>query len=359
MKQEILPSPSAVRRCPNCGTRVAQNSEQCFFCGQDLTKTPRTRRKITWMDLLLVLAVLALILVWWRIATRPVADPTAPAQIAAPSAPDAGDAPGVAEEGSLLAPETVEPVAVELPTVTTHRVIAGETLLSISTQYGVSVADIQAANGLESVLIRVGDELIIPIPEAVTEAIDQPTLSTVFAYDVQQGDTIVSIAIRFGAQIESILNANNLRSSDFIQPGQRLRIPVDQVPTAVITSSDQVRGLPANTRTYEAIRVIAPQSGEVFSDEREILFRWISVDLLAPNEWYVLRIWPLEGTTVLPPTVWTKTTSHRMGTEWAPAGRTARYGWQVNVIRVLPDEGTGREIQTASALSEVRTFRWE
>jgi LysM repeat protein len=309
------------------------------------------------MDLLLVLAVLALILVWWQIATRPVAGPTAPPVGEVAPGPVAEPVQG--EEDPALAPTLANPAEVELPTVTIHRVISGETLLSISTQYGVTVADIQAANGMESVLIRVGDELVIPIPEAVTEASALPTLSTAFSYDVQQGDTIVSIAIRFGAQIESILSANNLRASDFIQPGQRLRIPVEQVPTAVITSSDQVRGLPANTRTYDAVRVIAPQSGEVFSDDREILFRWISVDLLAPNEWYVLRIWPLEGTTVLPPTVWTKTTSHRMTTDWAPAGRTARYGWQVNVIRVLPDEGTGREIQTASALSEVRTFRWE
>ena len=105
---------------------------------------------------------------------------------------------------------------------------------------------------------------------------------------------------------------------------------------------------------------MSPQHEETLSLKDEILFSWISVELLAPNEWYVLRMWPLVGISELPPAIWTKATSYRLSTEWAPvAGRSVKYGWQVTVVRLLPDEGQGREIQTASTPSAVRTFTWE
>ena len=34
------------------------------------------------------------------------------------------------------------------------------------------------------------------------------------------------------------------------------------------------------------------------------------------------------------------------------------YGWQVTVVRILPDEGQGRGIEAASVPSEVRNFTW-
>ena len=56
MKQEAVSTQTAVRRCPNCGSRVAQSADTCYFCGYDLTKTPKSKRRITWVDLALVLA---------------------------------------------------------------------------------------------------------------------------------------------------------------------------------------------------------------------------------------------------------------------------------------------------------------
>lgn len=47
-----------------------------------------------------------------------------------------------------------------------HVVVAGDTLLSLSRKYGVSVENIRAANGIPaySDLIQVGDQLVIPAP---------------------------------------------------------------------------------------------------------------------------------------------------------------------------------------------------
>ncbi|MEZ4635653.1 MAG: LysM peptidoglycan-binding domain-containing protein [Caldilineaceae bacterium] len=319
------------------------------------------------MDLALVVALLVVVVVWWRMAgntNRPVAavDAEPPTAISSPAIQDAPAAVGATDTdppgtNAAVPTSTSEPqfapmeeFTVANPLNVTHRVQSGETLLGIASVYGVSVDEVKAANNLQNELIRAGDELIIPIPESVVEADAAQVVSSVFKYKVQSGDTVVSIAIRFGTQVESILEANRLSANEFIQPGQMLLVPVEQVPSAVLASSEAARTLDQSSQAaYEAPRLIGPQGEEALPTNEQILFRWISVDLLAPNEWYVLRIWPLDGTLDLPPTIWTKTNSYRLGTEWAPpSGRSARYGWQVTVVRVLADVGDGQD-QAASA----------
>ena len=73
---------------------------------------------------------------------------------------------------STPAPYTPEPTPT--PTVTStpvvHTIQTGESLLSIASQYGVSVAALQDANGiLDPRLLQIGQQLVIPRPEEVTE----------------------------------------------------------------------------------------------------------------------------------------------------------------------------------------------
>lgn len=368
MSQQEIPSTASVHRCPNCGTRVAQNAETCYFCGYDLVNQPRRRRRITWIDLLLAVGLLAIVVVWWRMGSQPQSQPAAQA-----------DTTGIVETpvATAEAAATLEPTAISTepspqsadvappqPTsmVIKHTVRPGETLISIAGLYGVTVEEIQAANNLENELIRAGDELIIPVSQSVAAGTNEVAVPSVFNYVVQPGDTVVSIAVRFGTQVDAILDANNMGPSDFIRPNQVLAVPVSQVPSVVIASSesaDAVVETGTDRNLYEAPRLIGPKEGETLARSQEVLLRWVSVDILAPNEWYVLRVWPTQGTLELPPPVWTKATSYRLGVQWAPpSGTSMTYGWQVTVVRVLPDQGEGREIQSASAPSDVRTFVW-
>jgi LysM repeat protein len=324
---------------------------------------------MTWVDLALVVGLLLIVVLWWRMAGdtgRPVVNEAATA-VASPVGAITTDPVDVSEAVNPVVetatseiPPTTE-ILIPSPFTAKHTVQSGETLLGISGRYGVTVDEIKSANNLQDDIIRPGDELIIPVPESVAEADNNQMISTVFKYKVQSGDTVVSIATRFGTQIETILQANGLNSSDFIRPDQTLLVPVEQVPSAVLASSEAARTLDQSQQSaYESPRLIGPQNAETIPGSEQILFRWISVDLLATNEWYVLRIWPLDGTLDLPPTIWTKTNSYRLSIEWAPpSGRSARYGWQVTVVRLLPDVGDGREIQAASIPSEVRTFTWQ
>jgi len=134
------------------------------------------------------------------------------------------------------------------------------------------------------------------------------------------------------------------------------------VPSTVTSSSESARnvpGLDSRPGSYAAPRLMEPSDGAALPRAEEVIFRWISVDLLAAHEWYVLRIWPVEGSVGLLPAVWTKATSHRLHPDAVPVTSAAMtYGWQVTVVRILPDQGEGRGIQAASQPSEVRNFTW-
>jgi LysM repeat protein len=122
----------------------------------------------------------------------------------------------------------------------THSVAPQETLFAISRKYGVSIAEIQQWNDLETTALSVGQELIIysenggqtadlPVagrsPEAADptplESIVTPTLSASTYYTVQSGDYLNRIASEHGMTTQELRQLNNLEN-DMIRVGQRL-----------------------------------------------------------------------------------------------------------------------------------------
>jgi peptidoglycan-N-acetylglucosamine deacetylase len=102
-----------------------------------------------------------------------------------------------------------------------YTVQAGDTLYSIARRYGTTVEAIQSANGIVNPsLIRVGQKLIIP-GGGTTPA---PTTGGT-TYVVQADDTLYSIAARFGKNVWDIVVANNLADPSLIYVGQVLIIP--------------------------------------------------------------------------------------------------------------------------------------
>ncbi|MCS7260669.1 MAG: LysM peptidoglycan-binding domain-containing protein [Anaerolineae bacterium] len=63
-----------------------------------------------------------------------------------------------------LALEAQTPIATATPTPVIHVVQSGDTLLAIAAQYGVSVQDLQAVNGIvDPTRLQIGQQLIIPV----------------------------------------------------------------------------------------------------------------------------------------------------------------------------------------------------
>ncbi len=105
----------------------------------------------------------------------------------------------------------------------THTVGRGETLSSIAARYGTTVAALVRANGLASAnMIYVGQRLTIAGGGAAGSAGSSQSGSV---YTVRSGDTLAAIAARYGTTAWAIASANGLSNANYIYPGQQLKIP--------------------------------------------------------------------------------------------------------------------------------------
>ena len=191
----------------------------------------------------MVAAVLAVLIFWWQMGTRSRDRKLTAAEIAAilPT--------NIPILGPTAPPSpTPEPTATPTPVVAeelflTHLVKSGETLLTIAGLYGSTVEEIQAANGLNDILIRIDDELIIPVVRNEDSNSASP-ISSEFTYVIKEGDTIVTIAVLFGSTVQDILDANQLVESDIIRPGDTLVVPLRDVPDDVLALDEAESTLP-------------------------------------------------------------------------------------------------------------------
>ncbi len=116
-----------------------------------------------------------------------------------------------------------------------HKVGRGETLLGISKQYGVRIADLRNWNNIpyNSNYIRANSTLTVYLNgEGESEAVasnSQPASSgtpEIVEHRVRRGETVGKIADTYGVNIASIRHHNKLNRRNTIYPGQLLRIPV-------------------------------------------------------------------------------------------------------------------------------------
>ena len=89
----------------------------------------------------------------------------------------------------------------------------GDTLYSISKLLNTTVDALKKANNLSSNILTIGQQLIIP-----------NSLNNYQIYIVQRGDTLYSIARKFNVDVNTIKTANNL-NSNIISINQQLLIP--------------------------------------------------------------------------------------------------------------------------------------
>jgi murein DD-endopeptidase MepM/ murein hydrolase activator NlpD len=106
------------------------------------------------------------------------------------------------------------------PQETFHIVQRGETLFSIAQRYGSTVDALAHVNGLhDPTRIYVGQRLTIP--GAGVEIDPQATTS----YVVQPGDSLMGIARRYAASWQGLARLNDLISPDVLYPGHVIQVP--------------------------------------------------------------------------------------------------------------------------------------
>lgn len=111
-----------------------------------------------------------------------------------------------------------------------HRVVYGDTLSGIALAHGVTVTALARANAIANPsFIRAGQVLRIPgaTPAGAGRSnqgrAERPRVYAM--HRVASGETLWSIAARYGTSVTAIVDANRIGDPSFIRAGQELRIP--------------------------------------------------------------------------------------------------------------------------------------
>ncbi|MEA1962535.1 MAG: NlpC/P60 family protein [Bacillota bacterium] len=138
-----------------------------------------------------------------------------------------------------------------------YTVQSGDSLWSISHYHGISINQIQELNGLQSDFIKIGQVLILKntcpedVNNNVTAEIESPVEDV---YVIQPGDSLSSIAQKFGTSVTNLMIANGL-TGEFLLAGDTLVIqrvetnPVSragdrQVGNRIVEYAEQFLGVP-------------------------------------------------------------------------------------------------------------------
>ncbi|MCX6049883.1 MAG: LysM peptidoglycan-binding domain-containing protein, partial [Chloroflexi bacterium] len=126
-----------------------------------------------------------------------------------------------------------------------YTVQPGNTLVDIAAIYDITWEELAAANNLnDNSTLAIGQELRIPgeIPVASSPATenkpasdnkaaakdDAPAAETATDvpefYELQEGDTIISVAVQYHLDWEDILSLNNIGDNTLLQLGQKIRL---------------------------------------------------------------------------------------------------------------------------------------
>lgn len=176
----------------------------------------------------LIIIALALFAFLSSACTRERPVPEATPTVALPAAPvvatESSGEPQVTPPEVTPTPEqdvtpTVD-AAASVVELQEYEVQSGDTLGSIALKYDVDPEAIKKANEMVDDLVRVGQRLFIPIDAGTPTPTPAP-----FAYVVKKGETLGDIALRFGVEPLAIIEANNLIDGNMLTVGMELNIP--------------------------------------------------------------------------------------------------------------------------------------
>ena len=176
----------------------------------------------------------------------------------------AANAPAATSTPAPYTPEPT-PTATVTPTPIVHTVSAGESLLSIATQYGLTGNELQEANGiLDPRTLQIGQQLIIPRPQENADATATTPTPTPLPASIQNiyinhttvgnlwilGEVLnnsevaleqVQVAVvLLNEQKEEISRQETFVALDLIEPGQRAPFALTFEPPAPRFASYQV-----------------------------------------------------------------------------------------------------------------------
>lgn len=119
----------------------------------------------------------------------------------------------------------------------TYIVQEGDSIVSIARKYGVRIVDLVDANNLgNSYFLTPGLELIIPIT----------TPSGLTFYTIQKGDNLYQISQKYGLTAKELADLNGLEIDEYIYPDQKLIVPQAGFSFYITREGDRLNDLANN-----------------------------------------------------------------------------------------------------------------
>ncbi|MCX7746130.1 MAG: LysM peptidoglycan-binding domain-containing protein [Clostridia bacterium] len=104
-----------------------------------------------------------------------------------------------------------------------YKVNTGDTLYDISVKFNTSVSKIMLFNRLTDYTIFTGQVLHIPY-------VTQVPRKSFITHTVTAGDTIWSVSIQYGIPMQEVISVNGLTANSYLSIGQKISIPVYNIP---------------------------------------------------------------------------------------------------------------------------------
>lgn len=149
---------------------------------------------------------------------------------------DATAAAATTEPGADDAEATPEPDEEPSQQTFDYTVRSGDTLADIAARFGTTVQTLRELNFLLDDNIFAGQVLMVPYIEGMTaEGAPTPTPAP-FTYEVQPGDSLTSIGLKFGVTAITLIEVNGILDPNTLSVGDKLLIP-GYVPPAAESGS--------------------------------------------------------------------------------------------------------------------------
>jgi membrane-bound lytic murein transglycosylase D len=115
-----------------------------------------------------------------------------------------------------------------------HVVKTGDTLWSMSRNYGIAVNIIEQHNpGLSGRYLKIGETIIVPAFGNAPSPQNTPQNTAVTAppnytdtHIVQKGETFWSLGRKYGVDPQALAEANGLKLTDILREGRTIRVPI-------------------------------------------------------------------------------------------------------------------------------------
>jgi LysM repeat protein len=294
--------------------------------------------------------------------------------------------------GTTILPITLPPPTTLVPgptaVIVKYKVKTGDNLTAIAAKYKVSIQAIMAANGMKDDTIRIGEDLIIPLPTPTPQpgsqqpppsgatptpiSLQSPPTSAapagtpgVIRYTVQRGDSLITIAASNGSSVDAIRSANQL-DSDFLSIGQVLQVPVGAwTPTPTDTTAAITTATPTLQFAYASPDLLVPSDHQAFHGKEELpVLSWTAPAILKLNEYYLVH---MEYTVNGRKTTIVRSAKQVPSLRLEPADypganpKGTSFAWYVVIVgsaQATPAPGQPAESIAQSPISPTRAFLW-